>query len=807
MDALLQDLRYGVRMLRKQPGLTTIGVAMLGLGIGINAAIFSVFAHVLLTPLQFPDESTLFVVSSHAASLGDVRRSSSGPDFRDYRDQNSVFAQIGAIIPRFSEVWTGDGEPRVVNCAAPTQDFFDVLRVRPAVGRLFAPEVFRDLKNSTLLISWRFWKEQLGGDPHVIGRILHLEDVSSIIVGVLPPMPDLYSDVDVWLKLTTEPSWPYMNWRANKFLDVVGRLRPDVSRSVAEQQLTSILRRGEGEPVDAQVQLTPLKEFVVGPVARQLGIIMASVALVLLVTCMNTAALVLSRVVRRVPELAVRLGLGASYARIRQQLLVEALVLTAAGGALGLALAASVIGSVRQVPGLVLPRLQSLHLNVAVLAFCFAVVALTSLVFAVLPAGLLLKLDPVSAFRSGRTETGSSHRRPFSVLIVAEIACAVVLTICAGLLVRSFIRIQSVELGFQPERVVAAYLRTNYGSPAGYNFWRNVLGATGSLPGAAATAVSDCLPEAGANAATLLFSDRPNDPNRAPSTDACWISPDYFRTLGSSLLQGRFFTDRDDDAAPPVAIINAEAARRLFPQQDPIGKRIAVNYLALGSRTAGAPRMREIVGVVSNIRQRALDLPPAPAIYLPYVQDETYHVLNSMNLLVRSTDGDPAALGQSIRARVQSAYPNQPVERMQVLTQTVARSVARRAYAMELMTGFAGLALLLCGLGIYGVVSYVTQQRTREFGIRMAVGATPGDVVADVLRRGGLLVALGVSAGMVLSLMATRVLAQLLFETASIDLLVFASAAVLLTIVGVLACLLPGIRVARLEPRAALIIQ
>ena len=778
---------------------------MLALGIGINAAIFSVFTQVLLAPLQFPDGGSLYVVTSHASSLGDARRSASGPDFRDYRDQNTVFSGVAAVIPHFTEVWTDDGEPRVVNCAASTVEFFDVMGIRPVLGRTFVPAEFHDLHNGTALVSWNFWKGQLGGDPHVLGRTLRLEDVDSTIVGVLPPMSDIYADVDVWLKLTTEPSWPYMNWRANKFLDVIGRLKPRVSRRVAEEQLTSILRRGDGEPADVQVHLTPLKEFIVGPVSRPLDIIMAAVGLVLLVTCLNTAALLLARWVKRAPEFVLRLGLGASRARIRQQLLVEGFLLSAAGGLLGLVSAASTVGLIRRIPGLVLPRLETLHLNVAAVGVSLAVVFLTSLIFALLPASVLLRLDLTSGFRGGRTETGRAQRRPFSALIIAEVACAVVLTICAGLLVRSFMRVEAVDLGFEPQRVLSAYLRTNEDDPKGYVFWKGVLSKARSLPGAASSAISDCMPGARANSATLVFDGRANDSNHLPSAEGCWISADYFRTLGVPLERGRVFSDRDDDRAPAVVTINDEAAKRFFPGEDPVGKRIAVNYLALGSRIKGPPRMREIVGVVSNVRQRALDLPPEPALYMPYTQDETYHVLNSMNIYVRSAPGmDPGALASSLRASIQSVYPNQPVERIQVLRQVVARSIARRTYSVVLMTAFAVLALLLCGLGIYGVVSYVTQQRTREFGIRMALGATRQDVLRNVLRQGGRLVGLGTILGIGVSLLSTRILSQFLFETSTFDPVVFCLSILLLEVIGLLACFVPGIRASKLEPRTAL---
>lgn len=804
IDHLLADLHYARRGMRRSPGFYTVAVLMLALGIGINAAIFSVFAHVLLAPLRFPDPENLFVVSSHAASLGDARRLASGPDFRDFRDQGTTLSQVAAAIGYFSEPWTGDGAPRVVKCTGPTQQFFSMMGILPIMGRLYTPKEYAALETGTVLISSNFWKEQLGGDPRVIGRMITIGGSSETIVGVLPTLPDLYPETDIWPTLTTEPAWPFMDWRANKFLDVVARLKPGVSRSVAEQQLTSILRRGEGEPNDVQVQLTPLKDFIVGPVTKQLSIIMGAVALVLLVTCMNTAALLLSRAVKRSPELAIRLGLGASRGRIRQQLLVEGLLLSAIGGVLGLAFASTSVGLVKQIPGLALPRLDGLHLNMPAVCVSIGLVALTSVLFAVLPASVLSGLDLSSGFRSGRTETGKAQRRPFSALIVAEIACAVVLTVCAGLLVRSFVRVQSVDLGFQPTKVLSAYLRTTYFGPEGYSFWRSVLSEVASLPRASSTAVSDCMPGAHAMGAALSFDDRPNDAAHAPSAEGCWISADFFRTLGASLVRGRYFSDRDDQNAPQVVIINAEAARRYYPGQDPIGKRITVNYLALGSRNNRPPPPREIVGVVANVRQGALDLPSEPAIYMPYTQDDTNHVLASMNLFVRSAGGDPALLTNSVRVKIQSLYPNQPVERITVMREVVSHTLAQRSYSAGLMTAFASLALVLCALGIYGVVSYVTLQRTREFGIRMALGASRQDVLRDVLHQGGSLVAVGVALGVGLSLLATRTLSQLLFDTTPLDPGIFFSAVFLLAAIGLLACLVPGIRASRLDPRVAL---
>ena len=804
LDSLVQDVRYGLRLFRRSPGFSSIAVLVLGLGIGLNTAMFSLFHHVLLAPLPFPDAGRLYVLSSHSPSLGDARRASSGPDFRDYRDQNAVFTSVAAVIPRFTEVWTGDGEPRVVNCAAPTVDFFKVLGVRPVMGRVFVPSEFQDLHNETLVISWNFWKNQLGGDPNVIGRTLRLEDVASTIVGVLPPMPDLYSDVDVWLKLTTEPAWPYMNWRANKFLDVIGRLKAGTDPRGAERQLTSILRRAVGEPADVMVALTPLHDYVAGPVARQLDIVMSAAILVLLVTLLNASAILLARSIRRSPELALRVGLGASRARIRRQLLIEGLLLCIAGGGLGIVLAFLTVGAVRQLP-VAIPRMSGVHLDPAAIGVTVALVFVTSILFALLP-DTLLKLDVVSGLRGGRTVSAGAQR-PFSVLIVAEVACAVLLTVCAGLLLRSFQRIRDVSLGYQPERVVSAYLRNNYANARGLPFWHDVLATTRALPGVSSAAISDCVPSGRTNAADILFGGRPNVPGQSPSTEACWVSDDYFATLGVPLVHGRYFSSRDDASAPPVAIINAAAARRLYPGEDPLGKRIAVNYLALGSRMKDSvPRMREIVGVVSDFRQQAVEKASSPAVYLPYTQDETFHVLNSMYVFVRSARAvpDAASLGAAIRTGVQSTYPNQPVERIRALRQVIAESVARRTYATMLMTGFALLALLLSGLGIYGVVSYVMQHRTREFGIRMALGAQRRDVLRLVLRHGGVLVGAGVLVGSALSLLVTGVLSELLFETVASDPAVYVLAALALLVTGVAACLVPALRAARIDPRLAL---
>lgn len=393
IDSFEADLRYAWRGMRRSPGFFTTAVLMLALGSGINAAIFSIFTHVLLSPLDFPDPGNLYLVRSRAPSLGDAPRPASGPDFRDFRDQGTTLSQVAAAIGYFSEPWTGDGTPRVLKCTGPTEQFFSVIGIRPILGRLYTTQEYSVLDTHSVLISAKFWKEQLGGDAHVIGRRIIIGGASQTIAGVLPTLPDLYPDTDVWLTLTTEPAWPFMNWRANKFLEVVARLKPGISRNAAQAQLTSILRRGEGEPSDVQVELSPLKDYIVGPVSKQLTIMMAAVALVLLVTCINTATLLLSRTVKRTPELAIRVGLGASRGRIRQQLLGEGLLLSAIGGGLGLAFASVSVHLVKLIPGLELPRLDGLRLNLPAVFLSIGLVALISVLFGVLPASAVSRFD------------------------------------------------------------------------------------------------------------------------------------------------------------------------------------------------------------------------------------------------------------------------------------------------------------------------------------------------------------------------------------------------------------------------------
>ena len=797
------DIRFGLRMLRKQPGFAVVAVLTLGIGVGATTAMLSVVQDVLIRPLPYAHSDRLFAIWASSESTGQSHVAASGPDFEDYLDQSRSFAHLAEYIPRFTFTWTGDGEPKLVTCTSVSEGFFPMLGIRPYLGRLYEPREYTYLENDTLIVSYNFWKNQLGGDPHVIGRVIHFEGVSETIVGVLPPLSDLFPDTDVWPKHTVRPSWPYMKWRGNKFLRVIGELKPEVTPAMAEEDLTAILRRVPEEPRDVRVHVVPLKQDLVGNVRLPLLATFGAAALILVVACINVAALLLARAVKRQTEMAVRLSLGAGLRRIMQQLVTEGMLLSAAGCLVGLLIAWSVLRVLARIPNLPLPRIDEVHLNGPALLATVAVAIATTLLFGWIPSVRFSKLSLSSALR--RRGLGTSERRgsSLSLLVATEIACSVVLTVSVGLLVHSFWRVVHVDPGFQPRSLLRVYSRTNYYSEKGRAFWKGVLTETASLPGVRHVALSDWRPGREAAIATFVFEDRPNDPTRLPSGEASWVSADFFRTVGTPLIAGRSFTEADNENAPPVAIINREAARQFWPGQDPIGKRIGVNYTGPGRRTDAAPRLREIVGIVGDIRHDALDAPAAPAVYLPYLQDETNHDMATMSLFLR-TDGNVMALADSVRNRIHTVDPSQPVQNIQDVADLVSQSVATRRYTLILVSAFTTVGLLLAAVGVYGVISYATSQRAREFGIRIALGATRGHVISYVLRGSVVLTALGSLIGVFGAMFLSRLFSSLLFEISPLDILSFSAGVVLLALVSIGASLLPAWRASRVDPIIAM---
>src|ERR1700720_1900817 len=612
LDILIQDLRFSLRTLAKQPVFTVVAIVTLAIGIGMTTAMLSIVHDVLVRPLSYTNSGRLYAVYTGSDSAGQTRIAASGPEYLDYRDQNKSFIHIAECLPRFTFTWTGEGEPKLVTCTAGSEDFFATLGVRPYLGRLYEPREYNYLKDDTMVVSYRFWKTKLGGDPHVIGRTIRLQDENVAIIGVLPPMSDLFPDTDVWPKLTTRPSYPFMQWRGNKFLCVVGELRAGISPAMAEEDLTAILRRDPEEPRDMRVRLVSLKEDLIGNVRLPLITTLAAALLILIVACVNVVALLLARAVKRQSEMAVRLSLGAGRGRLVQQLVSEAMLLSGAGCAVGLLLAWGALRILATIPNL--PRVDSVHLNAPALVVTAAIAAAITLLFGWIPSLGFGRLNLSSALRPRGLETGGRRRSSLSALVVTEIACAVVLTITVGLLVHSFWRVMHTNPGFQTQSLFRVYLRHESppGDPAelltyskqGRAFWESVLAEASSLPGVRSAALSDWRPGRDAAIATLVFDDRANDPAHLPSVEGSWTSADFFRAVGASLVSGRSFTERDNAEAPAVVIINTEAARQFWPGQNPIGKQIGINYTGPGRRDGSeTPRLREGVAIVGSMKQ------------------------------------------------------------------------------------------------------------------------------------------------------------------------------------------------------------
>jgi predicted permease len=800
MNGLVQDLRYALRQLRKSPGFAAVAILTLALGIGANTAIFSVIQGVLLRPLPFHDPDHLFAVWAESPEDKSIKTGASGPDFQDYKEQNRSFENLASLLPHFTYTLIGQGEPRTVICTGTSYDFFPMLGIQPLLGRLYRPEEYH-IDGVQVVISERFWRQQLGGDPHVLGHVLNLGGDDATVIGVMPTLPDLFPDTDVWAKIIPDFAW--MRSRGNKFLSVIGRTKPGVSQAQAEQDLTAILRRAPGVSSSTAVKLVPLKNEVVGQVRAELDIIAAAVGVVLLIACVNVVGLLLARAAKRQSEIAVRLGLGASRGRILRQFVVENLLLSLFGGALGVVLA---LWGVRLTMSLNfgnLPRSQSIHANGTVLGIALLLTLLTSLLLAWGPSAIFSRLDVTSALRTGRAQVGKSSRRGFQLLIASEISLALVLLVSAGLLFHSFWLAEQSDPGFQPAQLIETYLRTNFYGPEGAPFYKQVLASVSSLPAVEAAAVSDCVPANWTSTANLIFDDRPNDPLKVPTTDACWISSEFFRATGTSLFRGRVFSQHDDEAAPPVVIVNRAMAETCWPGQDPIGKRIAVNYVGPGRDRSPAPRFREVVGVVANVKQKGLDVSAEPALYMPFLQDTTHHVFAGMHLFVRSR-GAPLSLAGSLRTRVHAVKSDQPINEIRTMDSITLETLATRRLSLLLMGAFATLALVLSALGLYGAIAYSVSQRTREFGVRIALGGRRQDVLLLVMKEGLWQALAGIIVGAILAIAAAKAMAGLLFGVTPTDPITFVGVAVLLLVTAVAACYIPARRATRVDPMVAL---
>ncbi len=812
-----KDLRYGLRTLLKNPGFTLIAVITLALGIGANTAIFSVVNTVLLRPLPYPQPERLIRIWRAASTTGLNPHNLSIPDYREFRDNCRSCEQMGAYYSGSVNL-LGRDEPERIEGVIVTANLFPLLQAPPMLGRSFLPSEEQFGQHRVVVLSHGLWRRRFGSDPGIIGQALTLDDESHTVIGVMPAdfqFPN--RGIELWRPMAFAPS-DRMDTRANSFTSVIARLRPGAAMEQARTEIEAISRRLEQEYKENAgngVLIWPLGEEEVRDIRPALLVLLGAVGFVLLIACANVANLLLARATARQREMAVRATLGATRSRMFRQLLTESLLLGILGGAAGLLLAQWGIRQLVNMGPQNLPRLNEIGLDGRVLAFTCLVSLLTGAIFGLMPALQASRLDLNESLKEGGRASigGPGGRNLRSLLVAIEIALSLVLLIGAGLMIKSFSRLQQVDPGFNPEKVLTMRIslpRAKYRQPhqvAG--FYRQAIERVAGAPGVRSAGVTTALPLAGGGwGKSLSIEDRPAATalDQVPNVQYRLMSHGYFRTMGITLQKGRFFTEQDSEQTPPVAIINETVARRFWPNEDPVGKRIwmgppesLVAHLLPAGYTF--PRMT-IVGVVSDVRQDGLNQPALPEVYTPQVQAGG-EMRPSMFLAVR-TDSDPVGLTASVRNQVWAVDKDQPVVNIMTMEQRLADSVSRPRFNMFLLGVFAGVALVLAAVGIYGVISYGVTQRTHEIGIRMTLGAQAGNVLRLVVGQGMRLVLAGVLVGLLMSLALTWLMKGLLFGVSATDPLTFVLIAALLVTVALLACYLPARRATKVDPVVAL---
>ncbi len=807
METLLQDLRYAFRLLAKSPVFTGIAVLTLALGIGANTAIFSVVNAVLLRPLAFRDASRLVLIAERNPY---ATISTSYENYVDWRDQSHSFESMEATRGTTITL-TGAGEPEHLNARMMTAGMFPLLGVDANLGRTFRPEEDRAGGAPVVLLSYGLWQRRFGGSRDVIGKSMNLDAQPYTIVGVLPSGFELLQPAEVFLPFTpwaaTLPD--DRNWHPGIF--PIARLKPGVSREQARTEMAGIAKRLEEQyPIyntGTGADVVGLQEQMVQNVRPALLLLIGAVSFVLLIACANVANLLLARAAVRGREVAIRTSMGASRWRVVRQLLTESVLISLAGGALGLLLAWTALGPLLKISADSLPPAFSVGLDGWVLVFTLVVSVGTGLLFGIVPALRTARLDlreTLNEGSRGSTEGPGQHRLRGS-LVAVEIALAMLLLVGAGLLLRSFSRLQDVTPGFQPDHLLVADLplsQTTYAKPEQrFEFYDRLVERAKSLPGVRSAAAASFLPVSGGGG--LLHFNITGRPPKSPhdyiAAGYRTITPNYFETLGVPLLQGRLLTPADREKAPAVVLINATMARTYFSGENPLGKRIQVG--ATPDPDPLNPEM-EIVGVVGDVLQ-GLGLDPKAEMYLPYRQADQVLPVFQLSVVLR-TAGDPLLQAAALRSALAEIDPNQPLVKVRTMEDNMAATVAQPRFRTWLIGIFAALALLLAAVGIYGVMSYSVTQRTSEIGIRVALGAQPSDVFRIVVGEGLRLALLGVAVGLVAALVLTRVLQTFLYGISASDPLTFAGVAVLLTLVGVAASFFPARRATRVDPIVAL---
>ncbi|MEY2575662.1 MAG: hypothetical protein QOF80_1149 [Verrucomicrobiota bacterium] len=802
MNTLFQDIRYGIRMLLKHKGFTAVAVLALGLGIGANTAIFSLVNGVLLRPLPFPGAERIIYIEGKNPAAGITDSNISYLDFTDWSQQTDLFASTAAYWTGNANLGADGAEPERVPRAGVTTGFFSVLGVQPVLGRTFVPEDDKPGTFTAAIISHGLWKRRFGSDPDIVGKQVQISSRPLTVIGVMPPGFEYPEQTQVWVtsavNLSEEP-------RDNRSWSAIARLNPGIDVKQAQTRLSAINAQLDKQFHETNkgwdVFVSTIHERLVREVKPSLLALLGAVGFVLLIACANVANLLLARSAARQKEIAIRAAMGASRTRVLRQMLTESALLSAIGGLAGLLLSIWLTDLLMSMLPEGAPRLEQIGIDYRVLTFALGVSALTGILFGIVPALQASKLDVTSALKEGG-RSGEGHRRTSarSLLLIGEVALSLMLLVGAGLLIKSFLRLQEVRPGFNAHNVLIANLALQgpkyKDDQQCVEFFRQLRERLEATPGVQAVGGSVNLP---LNASGYSIG-RGFIPEGRPLTvdenkDAMFstITGDYFRALQIPLLSGRTFEPRDNADGTKVVIINETTAKRHFGSPTAaIGKRLSIWH--------DEKFMREIVGVVGDTKTGSLTGEGGAQIYVPHAQDSQW---NFMGLVIR-TAGDAAAFAPTLRREVQALDKDQPIYNVRTMDDVVANSLGTRRVSMQLFAVFAGAALLLAAIGIYGVMAYSVTQRTHEIGIRMALGAQKSDVLALVIRQGMTLTVIGAVVGVAGAFALTRLLANLLFGVAATDPLTFVAIPLLLLFVALVACYLPARRAARLDPTIAL---
>ncbi|MGC0773378.1 MAG: ABC transporter permease [Candidatus Acidiferrum sp.] len=805
MSKLLQDVRYAFRLLAKNPGFTAIAILTLALGIGANTAIFSVVNGVLLRPLPFRDPSRLVLIAEKS-SFPVI--STSYENYMDWRDQSHSFESMEATRGGAITL-TGAGEPERLNVQMATAGLFPMLGINPHIGRTFLPEEDRAGGAPVVLLSYGLWQRRFGGSQDIIGKAINLDSQPYTVVGVLPSGFQILQPADVFL--------PFMPWARTLPDDrnwhpgiiPLARLKPGVCRAQARAEMVGITKRLEQQYPDyntgTSADVVGLQDQIVRNSRPALLLLLGAVSFVLLIACVNVANLLLARAASRGREVAIRAALGAGRGRIVRQLLTESVLLSLAGGLLGVLMASAALGPLLKLAAGSVPQGAPIGLDPSVLAFTAGVSLFTGVLFGIMPAMRTAKLDLRKALNEGSrgATAGPGQHRLRGALVVMEIALAMLLLVGSGLLLRSFSRLQEVPPGFQPDHLLVADIplsQTTYAKPEDrYQFFDRLVERAKSLPGVRSAAAASFLPVSGGGSIIHfnITGRPPKSPHEFVAAGYRTITPNYLETLGVPLLQGRLFTQADNEKAPAVVVINATMVHTFFPNENPLGKR-----LQLGALPEQEVPTMEIVGVVGDVRP-GLGIDPQAEMYLPYRQADLVLPVFQLSLVMR-TAGDPVLQTSALGSALAQIDPNQPLVKVRTMEENMATTVAQPRFRAWLIGIFAMLALVLAGVGVYGVMSYAVTQRTSEIGLRVTMGAQPQDVFHIIVGEGLRLSLLGVGIGLVTALALTRLLQSFLFGISAYDPLTFVGVSVLLTLVALAASFFPARRATRVDPLVAL---